>query len=65
MGNGADLIIRLVTRGSWNDRIEKTNVAGFTVWGCDKTSLIRYMQILSLRLFSFACAWKIQIPYNS
>lgn len=32
-GNGADLIIRLVTRGTWNDQIEKIDAVGFTVWG--------------------------------
>jgi type III restriction enzyme len=32
-GNGLDLIIRLVTRGTWDDRVEKNNANGFTVWG--------------------------------
>jgi type III restriction enzyme len=32
-GTGSDLIIHLVTRGTWNDRIEKTDAIGFTVWG--------------------------------
>jgi type III restriction enzyme len=31
-GSGLDLVIRLVTRGTWNDRIEKTDAIGFTVW---------------------------------
>lgn len=31
-GSGPDLLIRLVTRGSWNDRFEKVNSSGFTVW---------------------------------
>jgi hypothetical protein len=32
IGTGPDLVIRLVTRGTWNDRIEKTDNVGFTVW---------------------------------
>ena len=31
-GTGFDLFIRLVTRGTWDDRVEKTNGTGFTVW---------------------------------
>lgn len=33
VGNGPDLKVRLLTKGTWNDRIEKTDSAGFTVWG--------------------------------
>lgn len=32
IGNGPDLFIRLVTQGTWNDRIEKSDNLGFTVW---------------------------------
>lgn len=31
-GGGPDLVIRLVTQGTWNDRIEKQNRNGYTVW---------------------------------
>jgi len=31
VGSGPDLSIRLVTRGKWNDKIEKINSTGFTV----------------------------------
>ena len=32
IGNGPDLFIRLVTGGTWNDQMNKTNDLGFTVW---------------------------------
>lgn len=32
IGKGPDLIIRLVTRGKWNESIEKIDKAGYTVW---------------------------------
>jgi type III restriction enzyme len=32
IGNGPDVTICLVTRGTWNDRIEKNDNLGFTVW---------------------------------
>ncbi len=32
VGNGPDLAIRLVTEGTWNDKIEKQNRDGYTVW---------------------------------
>lgn len=33
IGTGPDLVIRLVTRGKWNNHIEKIGADGFTVWG--------------------------------
>ncbi len=32
IGTGPELVIRLVTQGTWNDRFEKDNYLGFTVW---------------------------------
>lgn len=32
VGEGFEVVIRLVTQGTWNDRIDKTNHLGFTVW---------------------------------
>lgn len=32
-GNGPDLLIRLITAGTWNSHVEKTSPDGFTVWG--------------------------------
>ncbi len=32
IGKGPDVVIKLVTRGKWDDKIQKTNGSGFTVW---------------------------------
>jgi type III restriction enzyme len=32
VGAGPDLVIRLVTQGSWNDRFEKLGREGYSVW---------------------------------
>lgn len=32
VGSGPDLAIRLVTQGTWNEKIEKQNRDGYTVW---------------------------------
>lgn len=32
VGNGPNLKINLITKGKWNDRIERTDSIGFTVW---------------------------------
>ncbi|MFZ1746161.1 MAG: DEAD/DEAH box helicase family protein [Nitrospirales bacterium] len=32
VGTGSEVVIRLVTQGTWTDKIDKTNKLGFTVW---------------------------------
>ncbi len=32
IGKGPNVTVKLITRGTWNDRIEKSNNSGFTVW---------------------------------
>jgi type III restriction enzyme len=32
VGNGPDVIIKLITRGKWDDKIRKVDKSGFTVW---------------------------------
>lgn len=32
IGKGPNIKVRLITRGTWNDRIEKSDNTGFTVW---------------------------------
>lgn len=32
IGKGLDVIIKLVTQGTWDDKIQKNNKSGFTVW---------------------------------
>jgi type III restriction enzyme len=32
IGKGPDVIIRLITRGKWDEKIQKTDSTGFTVW---------------------------------
>lgn len=32
IGKGPDLVIKLVTRGKWDDKIQKADNTGYTVW---------------------------------